>query len=344
MRSAHLAGDADQGELALFLDQVRIWCDRRVGATADPLDGLARLGLIAAADEVPVWAQLDEADWFALLRGIARCDPALAAALSGLRLTLDCLGGPGVGWIAWARRSVGHWQFRSPVSPAPCAHWAFYDGERIRRVPAAALRHGADGCLECADDAAAPDARPTPALSRFRRDRLALISGCLWQLWTVTVDHAETRPMFRRCLGDFPAIRIRLLLLLAQLLRADALIERAAAATLPAGLEPHLQAGLMGALRRCAGAIRTDTQQICGGSGYMRESRYAQALDWLDWCDGLMRLGPISDAALADGVAAEIDRSAARRLAGAGIGAQQSAMLLPPPAGRRSGRSAWTPA
>jgi alkylation response protein AidB-like acyl-CoA dehydrogenase len=327
--------DASRGELAVFLDQVEARCSRRVGAV-DPLAELGKLGLLPAAGDVPVWAEMSAADWFVLLRGIARRDPPLAASLSSLHLAIDHADGPGTGWALHASGHAGHWRIRLPTLAEHCTNWVFCDGEQLRWVSTAMLRQTATDVFECDHAATVLAGSCSPSLlSSFWRDRLALINGCLWRLWTVTVDHAESRPMFRRHLGDFPAVRLRLLLLLAELLRADELAERAAAASPSATSGRNSAATLMGALRRCAETIRVETQQICGGSGYMRESHYAQALVWLDWCDGLMRVGPIADGVLAEPLATEIDHRLSERFRRAGISADRCAVLLRSPIHRR---------
>jgi alkylation response protein AidB-like acyl-CoA dehydrogenase len=311
-------------ELAFFLDQVEVLSRRRVGC-GDPPAELAALGLLPVAGAEPVWAQMSAGEWFWLMRGMARRDPLPAAALASLRLAIEHGEGEGTGFALHAFREGVRWRIRLPVLRAQCESWIFYDGQRIRRVSAALLRQVEGDCFECDDSQTAPARTCTPSLmSSLWRDRLALASGCLWKLWTVTVEHAESRPMFRRHLGDFPMVRLRLLMLFAELLRADEVSERAAAASPMAGAE------LMGTLRRCSEAIRVETQQICGGTGYMRESAYARTLTWLDWCDGLMRLGPIADGMLDDRLADEIDRRVAARLEHAGIPADRGAALLRP--------------
>ena len=311
-------------ELAFFLDQVEALSRRRVGC-GDPPAELAALGLLPAAGAEPVWTQMSAAEWFWLMRGMARRDPLLAAALASLRLAIEHGEPDGTGFALHAFREGACWHLRLPVLGVPCESWIFCEGQRMRRVSAALLRQVEGDRFECEHAQTAPADACTPSLiSSFWRDRLALVSGCLWRLWTVTVAHAETRPMFRRHLGDFPMVRLRLLMLLAEVLRADELSERAAAATPMAGAE------LLGALRRSSEAIRVETQQICGGTGYMRESTYARALAWLDWCDGLMRLGPIADGVLDDRLADEVGRCVAARLEHAGIAADRAAALLRP--------------
>ena len=316
-------------ELAFFLDQVEALSRRRVGC-GDPPAELAALGLLPVDDTEPVWAQMSAGEWFCLMRGIARRDSALAAALASLRLAIEHGERERTAFALHAFRDGACWRFKLPALREYSQSWIFYEGQRTRRVSAALLRQVEGDCLEC-DDAqtAQADTYAASLISSLWRDRLALVNGCLWKLWTVTVEHAESRPMFRRHLGDFPMVRLRLLMLLAELLRADELSERAAAATPMPGAE------LMGALRRCSEAIRVETQQICGGTGYMRESAYARALTWLDWCDGLMRFGPIADGVLDDRLADEIERHVAARLERAGIAAGPVAVLLRPVAHRQ---------
>ena len=320
--------------LAFFLEQVEAVSRRRVGC-GDPPAELAALGLLPADGAEPVWAQMSASEWFSLMRGMARRDPLLAAALASLRLASEHGERQGTGFALHAFRDGTRWRFKLPVLGTQCESWIFCDGQRMRRVSAALLRQVEGDCFECDDAQTGPTDACAPSLiSSLWRDRLALVSGCLWRLWTVTVEHAESRPMFRRHLGDFPMVRLRLLILLAEVLRADEVSERAAAASPVAG------AGLMGTLRRCSEAIRVETQQICGGTGYMRESAYARALTWLDWCDGLMRLGPIADGGFDDRLADEIDRCVAARLEHAGISADRGAALLRPAAHRQLGEHA----
>ena len=317
-------------ELAFFLDQVEALSRGRVGCGDLPAE-LAALGLLPAAGAEPVWTQMSAGEWFWLMRGIARRDPLLAAALSSLRLAIEQGERGGTGLALHAFRDGARWRIRLPVLRPQCESWIFCDGERIRRVSAARLRQVEGDCYECDDpQTALGDACAPSLISSFWRDRLALVSGSLWKLWTVTVEHAESRPMFRRHLGDFPMVRLRLLMLLVEVLRADEVSERAAAAPPLAG------AALMGTLRRCSEAIRIETQQICGGTGYMRESAYARALACLEWCDGLMRLGPIADGVLDESLADEIDRCVAAQLEHAGIPADRGAALLRPAAHRQS--------
>ncbi len=118
-----------------------------------------------------------------------------------------------------------------------------------------------------------------------------ITSGCLWHTWEICLQHAETRPMFRRYLADFPAIRLRLLRVLMDVLRAD---EWATLLATTQSLRMRMRANA--ALHRLADSIRIETQLICGGTGYMRESHYASALLALKRIDELLRDLPMSSA------------------------------------------------
>lgn len=120
-----------------------------------------------------------------------------------------------------------------------------------------------------------------------------ITSGCLWYAWETCLQHAETRPMFRRYLADFPAIRLRLLRVLINVLHAD---EWAALLVTTQSLRTRMRASA--ALRRVADNIRIETQLICGGTGYMRESPYARALTALKQADDLLRGLPMAHASV----------------------------------------------
>lgn len=327
--------------VAAFLDELEARCRRRAGR-AEPRTELTRLGFVPAVGEAPVWTEMGVADWFELLSGMARHEPGLAVALSGLRLASDHGGGPGSGWALNIRHGAGRWQFCLPRVRETFSEWFFCDDREMYRVSAASLCPvAAADCFECSD-AQAQSLGPCSAALRARmwRDRLALANGCLWRLWSVAIEHAESRPMFQRQLGDFPVIRFRLLSLLLHLLRADELTERAAA--LPPTLSRLLDApsDLAGALRLVAQDVRVETQQICGGSGYMRESEYAQALSWFDWCDTLLRQGPMAEGLLSRNLLLEIEASVTKRLSQADTATAWRSLL--PPAGSRGASAART--
>lgn len=117
-----------------------------------------------------------------------------------------------------------------------------------------------------------------------------LSSGCVWHAWETCMQHAQTRPMFRRHLADFPAIQLRLLKVLIQVLRVD---EWASLLVGTQNLRTRKRAST--ALRYVADKVRIETQLICGGTGYMRESAYASALSALQVIDDLLRGLPSTD-------------------------------------------------
>jgi alkylation response protein AidB-like acyl-CoA dehydrogenase len=174
-------------------------------------------------------------------------------------------------------------------------------------------------------DVAEPDVRRVPddtlvpvgTLRRVPGDLLAVANGALWCLWNATAAHAESRPMFRRVLADFPVIRYRLLRALVAVLEAEEHAERAAA-------DPD-DGGSRAAFRAACSQVRTETQQLCGGSGFMCESDYAVTLMALDEC--LRLLGLLPSAALVSR-----DRAQCRvraRLEAWGVTAAEWAALAP---------------
>ncbi|MET3134532.1 hypothetical protein AAKU55_004832 [Oxalobacteraceae bacterium GrIS 1.11] len=156
-------------------------------------------------------------------------------------------------------------------------------------------------------DAAAPDGQPRPS------DIPLLLTGILERLWQEAAAHAENRPLFRRHLADFPAIRWRLIMALAHVLRAERI-----GLAMPGP-------GHAAALRRAARAVRVDTQQICGGSGYMLESAFAGTLLWCERCCAAL---PPGAGQLKRQEIAEIDAHVARRLTAAGLPPELVTTLL----------------
>lgn len=123
--------------------------------------------------------------------------------------------------------------------------------------------------------------------SRHASEIGLITSACLWHAWETTLQHAQTRPMFRRHLADFPAIRLRLLKVLLHILRADSW-----ASLLATSQDFRTRRRAVTALRFVADQVRIETQLLCGGTGYMRESRYAKALSGLQKADALLRTWP----------------------------------------------------
>lgn len=122
----------------------------------------------------------------------------------------------------------------------------------------------------------------------FHASEIGLItSGCLWHAWQATLQHAQTRPMFRRHLADFPAIRLRLLKVFLHILRADSW-----ASLLATSQDFRTRRRAATTLRFVADQVRIETQLLCGGTGYMRESPYAKALNGLQKADTLLRTWP----------------------------------------------------
>lgn len=123
--------------------------------------------------------------------------------------------------------------------------------------------------------------------SRHASEIGLITSTCLWHAWETTLQHAQTRPMFRRHLADFPAIRLRLLKVLLHILRADSW-----ASLLATSQDFRTRRRAVTALRFVADQVRIETQLLCGGTGYMRESPYAKALSGLQKADALLRTWP----------------------------------------------------
>ncbi|WP_284208731.1 acyl-CoA dehydrogenase family protein, partial [Chitiniphilus shinanonensis] len=120
---------------------------------------------------------------------------------------------------------------------------------------------------------------PDEALARWQ-EVLALAGGIAWTLLDRTAGHAAERPLFGRWLADFPAVQLRLVLLQLRVL----VVEESAA--LLAGTP---SAALRAQWRRELDAVRIDAQQLCGGTGYMRETAFADTLLWHEWADTAAR-------------------------------------------------------
>lgn len=148
-------------------------------------------------------------------------------------------------------------------------------------------------------------------------DLAALMSGCLWKAWETTVEHAESRPMFRRNLADFPAIRLRLLTALVNVLRVDEW-----AMLLASAPSSRVSMRACSALRRLADTVRIETQQICGGTGFMRESKYARVLQVLRSCDDLLRRQAMSKAKHFRPLDKKIEDAVAARISSHDLGLQ----------------------
>lgn len=249
---------------------------RRAGhAVVDPLVELRQLGYLPDGTEPPAWEHLDAADWFALLRAVARRCPRLGMALAAARLIVDiACSAPTPDAIA-ARATYVRAQWAEAAAPSL----------RVAAALLAALSSGLGPDSESVqDDMHIGVAVPSAALRRVPGDLLAVGNGALWCLWNASAAHVESRPMFRRVLADFPVIRYRLLGALVAVLEAEAHAERAAA-------DPD-DGGARAAFRAACLEVRTETQQLCGGSGFMCESDYAVTLIALDECLRMLALLP----------------------------------------------------
>lgn len=321
------------GALDAFLQQLDA-PGRRPATQADPLEALHHLGLLPEAEEEPVWQYMSGVDWFILLRGIATRNPRLGCVLASLRFAAEFGNANNtpeepVGWALNARSTpTGGWQLQLPLDPAQAPRWYFSAEGQVATVRTAALQTGAteDGratvyCHGADVRLGGPPAASLP--QRCQRDTLALWSGILWRLLDCTTAHAAQRPVFRRTLADFPAIQARLSAAQARVLRAEELADCAARQWDPA-TAAHF---------RCeAEAIRIETQQICGGSGFMRESPYAQSLIWHEWCDEVLRQSWQQSEGLACHHAdfrAQIDAAVRERLAPLFASVPHSALPLP---------------
>jgi hypothetical protein len=119
---------------------------------------------------------------------------------------------------------------------------------------------------------------------------LALIlAACLHRAWVLTLQHAELRPMFRRQLANFQHVQFRLL----ELSELAARAERAAACLVAT---PEDQTPLSELLDLCA-ALCNESQQICGGSGYLRETAFAETIVWIGGCETVLSHLAVSAAA-----------------------------------------------
>lgn len=280
--SAPLATAPSDGLLPALLSPVEALLARRAGpAGVEPLVELQQLGYLGDGADPGAWQQLGDADWFALLRAIARRCPRLAMALAAARLTVEIAG--------------------TPLAPDAIAVRAAYVRAHLADAGAPPMRVAA-ALLSSLSSGAEPDSPgvdptvgeigivlPSAALQRVPRDLLVVASGTLWRLWNACAAHAESRPMFRRVLADFPVIRYRLLSALVAVLEAEEHADRAVA--------DHDEGRPLAAFRAACLRVGTETQQLCGGSGFMRESDYAASLLQLDDC--LRALGPLPTAASA---------------------------------------------
>ncbi|TJZ70735.1 acyl-CoA dehydrogenase family protein [Chitiniphilus eburneus] len=261
-----------------FLQQVPPDLDGRV----DSLETLRRLGL-ADDGAAPCWETLLPGEWFALLRGLGCRAPALASALLALRWATSCAAEAVSPDAPDAPEAECHLLLPAPPAQAPA--WRFVAHGWIGQASTGALTGLAQmGGLYGVRVAAhrVTWLRPqTQAEARARFcDLLALNGGILWRLLDRTVEHVTERPLFGRCLIDFPAIQLRLSALQLRVLAAEEVAELLAR-------QPS------GALRaqwwRELNAIRIEAQQLCGGTGYMRESAFAQTLRWHEWGELLLR-------------------------------------------------------
>lgn len=310
---------ADHSEaLDAFLDQVSTLVRERRGS-ADPWRELDLLGLLPGSGQDAMWDVLGPAQWLVLLRGVACACPHLAAGLAAVRQVH--LHGGDVrrhGWIHAARLDAnGQWQCALPAAPTSLTAWYFLDGDTVRQVGAARLqpcgvRNGLHLASAVPQDCKA--AGPALAGPGGQAELAALLTGVLYRLWEQACVHAESRPMFRRRLADFPAIRWRLIGAMGDVLRADEVALRLARHPAAAGRHRHA-----GALRRLAQAVRVELQQVCGGTGYMQESAFADTLAWFDWCDSVARQVPSSDAPLAPQELHAIERRVLQRFEAAGV-------------------------
>jgi alkylation response protein AidB-like acyl-CoA dehydrogenase len=323
------AQTASADDVAEFLGQVNaVIRDRTAGA--DPWHELDLLGLLPGGRDDQPWDALDQAAWFCLLRGVAQACPCLAIALSSARL-IDISGGDArtMGWAHNARRNDGaHWQLVLAVAPQTLTSWLFLDGLRLRCVDAARLQRATSHPPVYQSSCADPDCKVVgnaPDLARLEAhtDVPLLLAGALRRLWELAAQHAETRPMFRRHLADFPVIQLRLLASMVEVMRAEQI-----ALGLARNPARCFALGHASALRRKAQAVCIETQQICGGTGYMRNSAFAQTLAWIDWCDGARNLAPVGDAALSVYELADIDAGVMRQLTALGMPADQVSALL----------------
>lgn len=283
----------------------------------DPLLELQEAGYLPEGHEPGAWEHLDAGGWLALLQATGRRCPRLATALVAARLTMEIAGAPLAPDAIAKRAAYMH------------AHLA-EAGAPLLRVASALLatqssesRAGSACAAEAADTGVAV---PTATLRRVPGELLAVASGALWRLWNAAAEHAEARPMFRRVLADFPVVRLRLLRALAAVLEAEEHARRAA-------VHPDDGAARAAFHDACL-RVRTDTQQLCGGSGYMRESAYAEPLQALDQC--LRILGLLPDGAA--GARAAAAPGARARLSAWGITDAQWAALSPGTQRRRPGR------
>jgi hypothetical protein len=325
----HPAPTASADEVGAFLDQVNaVIRDRTVGA--DPWRELDLLGLLPVAEDDQLWDALDQAAWFVLLRGVAQACPRLAIALSSARLVATHGGDARTqGWAHNVHRIDGtHWQLALAVAPLTLASWFFFDGLRLRCVDTARLHyitsHPPVYQFHCADlDCKIVDHALDLARLVAHTDVPLLLAGTLRRIWKLAAQHAETRPMFRRHLADFPVIQLRLLASMVELMRAEQI-----ATGLAQNPARCFALGHASALRRKAQAVYVETQQICGGMGYMRDSAFAEALAWIDWCDGACNLAPVGDAALSVPELADIDACIKRQLTALGMPIDQVSTLL----------------
>lgn len=315
--------------LGVFFEQVEALVHARKDA-ADPRTELGMLGLLPEAGVPPIWEDLGPFAWHGLVRGIAKACPRLAVGLSSARLVHECGGDTHAdAWAHDAFRVAGEgWRFALPLPPGALSgsvsRWFFCDGERVYATAGACMRLDAEdvpisGASCAGGDVAALDG-PVPSVYR---DVPAMLSGILQRMWRQCASHAEQRPMFRRCLADFPVVQYRLLLAMADALRADEIAARAALSGFARFAPGHADL-----LYRLAQEIKIETQQLCGGSGYMKESPYAETLYHTDWCVALFRHMNADTGRMAQSEAQDIESRVGQRLVAAGISQAQALDLL----------------
>lgn len=316
-------------ELALFLQQVEELVNRRHGPP-QPWHEMTLLGLLPTTGETPVWQDFSQDVWFSLLRGMACQSPALAILLSSARRVTQCQGDPQQHAFAHhARQNAdGQWQLMLPATNNAISHWHFQNGNQILQVATHVLAVQHEPC----DDSMLIKALcpPTACLAvgvatvpSCYQDVLAIWSGVLYRVWKQSALHAENRPMFRRHLADFPPIQYRLLTAMTNLLWADELIAR-----LMQTQDETVIIATLPDIHRRAQAIWIETQQICGGSGYMLESDYGQSLVWFNWCRSILQQTPATDSPLAMNEQESIRQHITDHLRGMGVDANIVKSLL----------------
>lgn len=295
--------------LSAWMGPVETLVARRGGQPcADPLLELRQLGYLPAGAEPGAWEHLDADGWFTLLRAVARRCPRLAAALAAARLTRELSCAPLAAGAIGARAAYLREHLGRAVLPVLQATAGML-------VPAASA---ADSAGVLAPDVHDTGVRvPVATLRRVPGDLLAVASGTLWRLWDASVEHAEARPLFGRVLADFPVIRYRLLRALAAVMEAEEHARRVAAG-------PDDAVARTGFHATCL-QVRMDTQQLCGGGGYMRASRYALTWQALEESMAILRLLP----GAATGGEERARRGVQARLAALGVADARWAALFP---------------